>query len=190
MRPVPLASIESDASEGGRIFNSIRIYGFAATWVVVGVMVRLSLDPLIGFQFPYATLYFAVLLSAWYGGVGPAFAALALGVLAEIHFLLPPPRRLVDHEIGPGDRPRTVHRRGHGDRPDRRRHDVRATIGRAQPARRKSHQQSRRAIEGVCRSGAGRGCHVRSRDALCRGEPAVAGRLRSDRQADRKSLPL
>jgi PAS domain S-box-containing protein len=90
MRPVPLASIESDASEGGRIFNSIRIYGFAATWVVVGVMVRLSLDPLIGFQFPYATLYFAVLLSAWYGGVGPAFAALALGVLAEIHFLLPP----------------------------------------------------------------------------------------------------
>jgi PAS domain S-box-containing protein len=90
MRPVRLLSIESDGAEGGRIFNSIRIYGFAATWVVIGVMARLSLDPLIGFQFPYATLYFAVLLSAWYGGIGPALAALALGVLAEIHFLLPP----------------------------------------------------------------------------------------------------
>jgi PAS domain S-box-containing protein len=90
MRPMPLVSIESDESEGGRIFNSIRIYGFAATWVVIGVMARLSLDPLIGFQFPYATLYFAVLLSAWYGGVGPALAALGLGALAEIHFLLPP----------------------------------------------------------------------------------------------------
>jgi PAS domain S-box-containing protein len=96
MRPASLLSTESHVSteshalNGGRIFNAIRIYGFAATWVVIAVMARLSLDPLIGFQFPFATLYFAVLLSAWYGGVGPAFAALALGVLAEIHFLLPP----------------------------------------------------------------------------------------------------
>ena len=90
MRAAPLLSIERDEPQGGRVFDSIRIYGFAASWVVIGVMARLSLDPLIGFQFPYATLYFAVLLSAWYGGVGPALAALGLGVLAEIHFLLPP----------------------------------------------------------------------------------------------------
>jgi len=73
-----------------RILDFIRPYGFAATCVVLAVLARLSLDPLIGFQFPYGTLYFAVLLSAWYGGIGVALAALALGVLAEVHFILPP----------------------------------------------------------------------------------------------------
>jgi len=73
-----------------RILDFIRPYGFAATCVVLAVLARLSLDPLIGFQFPYGTLYFAVLLSAWYGGIGAALAALALGVLAEVHFILPP----------------------------------------------------------------------------------------------------
>jgi len=76
--------------DSGRLLNLIRIYGFAAGCVVLAVWARLSLDPLIGFQFPFATLYIAVLLSAWYGGTGSALAALALGVLAEVHFLLPP----------------------------------------------------------------------------------------------------
>jgi PAS domain S-box-containing protein len=91
MRPMPqLLSIERDGHDSGRLFNFIRPYVFAATCVVLAVLARLSLDPLIDFQFPYATLYFAVLLSAWYGGIGPALAALALAVLAEVHFILPP----------------------------------------------------------------------------------------------------
>src|SRR5882724_48624 len=90
MRPMPQFLTERHGHDGERILDFIRPYVFAATCVVLAVLARLSLDPLIGFQFPYATLYFAVLLSAWYGGIGAALVALALGVLAEVHFLLPP----------------------------------------------------------------------------------------------------
>src|SRR5437762_10309448 len=87
MGPTPQFSSthSGPAHHVSRILDFIRIYGFAAACVVVAVLARLSLDPLIGFQFPYATLYFAVFLSAWYGGIGAALAALALGVLAEVH---------------------------------------------------------------------------------------------------------
>ena len=67
-----------------------RAYGLAAISVVFATWIRLGLDPLLGFQFPYATLFFAVLLSAWYGGLGPAVASLMLGVIAATHFLLQP----------------------------------------------------------------------------------------------------
>ncbi len=92
MGPTPqFSSTHSRAAHDvPRIIDFIRPYGFAATCVALAVLARLSLDPLIGFQFPYGTLYFAVLLSAWYGGIGAALAALALAVLAEVHFILPP----------------------------------------------------------------------------------------------------
>jgi PAS domain S-box-containing protein len=42
-----------------------------------------------GNQFPFATLFFAVLLTAWYGGFGPALVAVVIGALTADYFLIP-----------------------------------------------------------------------------------------------------
>ena len=65
-------------------------YGFAAAAVAVATVLRLMLDPWLGDRFPFATLFFGVLVVAWYGGFGPALAASLLGALASAWFLLQP----------------------------------------------------------------------------------------------------
>ena len=65
-------------------------YGCAVVSVALSVSARLLLDPVLGNQFPFATLFFAVLLTAWFGGVRPALAAVSLGILAADYFLIPP----------------------------------------------------------------------------------------------------
>jgi len=64
-------------------------------------------DPLLELQFPMPRCISPVLLSAWYGGRRPAWAAPGLGGSPEDSLLLPPPRGLVgkrdwDQEIGIG----------------------------------------------------------------------------------------
>jgi PAS domain S-box-containing protein len=65
-------------------------YGFAAFSIALATWIRLLLDPVLGNQFPYATVFFAVLLTSWYGGFGPALAAVILGALSSAYFLIPP----------------------------------------------------------------------------------------------------
>ncbi len=65
-------------------------YGCAILSVVLATWVRLSLDPMLGLQYPYATIFFAVLLAAAYGGFHPGLAALILGALSSDYFLIPP----------------------------------------------------------------------------------------------------
>ncbi len=70
--------------------RSVLRYGFAAVSIALATWVRLLLDPVIGLhQFPFATLFFAIMLTAWYGGFRPALVAALLGSLASL-FLLPP----------------------------------------------------------------------------------------------------
>ncbi len=47
-------------------------YGCAVVSIALATWVRLLLDPVLGNDLPFATLLFAVLLTAWYGGVRPA----------------------------------------------------------------------------------------------------------------------
>src|SRR5580658_5919428 len=61
---------------------------FASVSLAIGA--RLLLDPMLGLQFPFATVFFAVLVTAWYGGCRPALVAVVLGALASDFFLLPP----------------------------------------------------------------------------------------------------
>jgi len=70
-------------------------YGAAVGSVAFATGFRLLLDPLIQHQFPFALLFFTVLLSAWYGGFGPALTATVAGAFASILFLLPPSLDLV-----------------------------------------------------------------------------------------------
>lgn len=69
-----------------------RRYGLALAAVAAAVLVRQSLQPVVGPQFPYATVYFAVLFAAWYGGAGPGVTATAVGALAALYLFVPPYR--------------------------------------------------------------------------------------------------
>jgi PAS domain S-box-containing protein len=48
----------------------------------------MGLDPLIGDEDPFSCFYVAVLLSAWYGGLGPSILALVLGATAAFALIL------------------------------------------------------------------------------------------------------
>ncbi|MBO0698805.1 MAG: DUF4118 domain-containing protein, partial [Zavarzinella sp.] len=65
-------------------------YLLAAAAAVLAVVVRRLLDPILGDTLPYATLFLAILVAAWYGGFGPAAFATVLGVPLVARFLLPP----------------------------------------------------------------------------------------------------
>lgn len=65
-------------------------YGCAVVCVALGTWVRLLLDPLLGDRDAFPTLLFAILVTAWYGGVGPALVAVVLAVFSVDWFLIPP----------------------------------------------------------------------------------------------------
>ena len=65
-------------------------YSFAAVSIAVATWVRLLLDPVLGLhQVPFATLFLAIMLTAWYGGFCPALVAALLGSLASLFLLAP-----------------------------------------------------------------------------------------------------
>lgn len=65
-------------------------YGCAVISVALAVWCRLLLDPVMGGQLPVFTLFLAVLLTAWYGGLQPALVAVALSGAAAQMILLRP----------------------------------------------------------------------------------------------------
>ncbi|MGA2779204.1 MAG: PAS domain S-box protein [Steroidobacteraceae bacterium] len=69
---------------------SLAQYGCAIGSVALAVAIRRLFDPVLGYQLPFATVFLAVLATAWYGGFRPAFVALMLGAFACDYFLLPP----------------------------------------------------------------------------------------------------
>ncbi|MBX3444872.1 MAG: PAS domain S-box protein [Planctomyces sp.] len=71
--------------------RAITPYFLAALSIAAATILRLLLNPLLDGEFPFATLFFAVLWSAWYGGLGTALAATAMGAVAAKYFLLEPP---------------------------------------------------------------------------------------------------
>jgi PAS domain S-box-containing protein len=86
-----------------REYSAATRYAVAVASIAVGTLSRLALDPLLAERFPFATLFLAVLVSAWFGGFGPALLACALGFVASAQFLLPPRGSLVvdsEHVFG------------------------------------------------------------------------------------------
>jgi len=65
-------------------------YGCAVGSIALAIGIRLLLDPVLGLQFPFVTVYLAVLITAYYGGGRPALTAVVLGAVALDFFLLPP----------------------------------------------------------------------------------------------------
>lgn len=58
--------------------------------VVVALLAKLWLAPFIGKETPFLLFFGSVMVSAWYGGVGPGLLASVLAALAVDYFFLPP----------------------------------------------------------------------------------------------------
>jgi len=65
-------------------------YGCAVVSVMAAVGLRRLLDPWLQLSFPFATIFFAILLTAWVGGFKPTLTAVFLGAIAADYFLLAP----------------------------------------------------------------------------------------------------
>lgn len=65
-------------------------YGCAIISTTLALIVRMLLMPAVQARFPYALMYFAITLTAWYGGFGPALFAMIVGYLEVAYFLVPP----------------------------------------------------------------------------------------------------
>ena len=64
-------------------------YAVAGASVVVATVGRIPLQPILGDSVPFLFYFPAVLFAAWFGGLGPALAATALGALASFLWMGP-----------------------------------------------------------------------------------------------------
>src|SRR6185295_17176300 len=74
----------------GNIRRDITRYAVAILATVTALLLRKLLDPLIGPQYPYNTMFLAVVVSAWYGGIRPAIVSMVLGAGAILYWFVPP----------------------------------------------------------------------------------------------------
>ncbi len=65
-------------------------YGYALASVALAAWLRSQLNPILHGTVLFAPFYLAILVSAWYGGTGPALAAVFAGDLLAGYFFLPP----------------------------------------------------------------------------------------------------
>jgi PAS domain S-box-containing protein len=65
-------------------------YAVAALSVVLAISVKLLIDPLVVQETPFLLIFGAIMVSAWFGGLGPGLAATALSAAATDYFFLPP----------------------------------------------------------------------------------------------------
>jgi signal transduction histidine kinase len=70
-------------------------YFIAASTALVALAVQGLLTLLLGDHSPYHTLWVALVLSAWYCGVGPSIVALTIGLLGVWYWFVPPPHSFV-----------------------------------------------------------------------------------------------
>lgn len=81
----------------GSLTNIVRIarspllrYGAAAAAVVVAAVIKAALAPALGNESPFLLFFGAVIVAAWFGGVGPSvFATLAAAFISAYYFFPP-----------------------------------------------------------------------------------------------------
>lgn len=69
-------------------------YTIALLVTAAGLLLRVALNPVWNGQLPYITLFPAVVISAWLGGLGPGLFATFLAAVGAAYFWLPPLRSL------------------------------------------------------------------------------------------------
>jgi two-component system, LuxR family, sensor kinase FixL len=70
--------------------RSVTRYALAVTAFIGSLVFRYALRDTLGLKVPYLQFYPAIIIAAWYGGLGPGVLVTALSALAAMYFLLPP----------------------------------------------------------------------------------------------------
>jgi PAS domain S-box-containing protein len=73
-----------------RSLDIVLRYGVAVLAVGVAMLAKFLLDPLTAQDTPFLLVFSAIIVSAWYGGLGPGLIATGLSVLATDYFFLYP----------------------------------------------------------------------------------------------------
>ena len=76
-------------------------YTIALLVTAAGLLLRLALEPVWHAQLPFITLFPAVMVSGWLGGLGPGLLTTCLAALGAAYFWMPPLRSL--WILGPGE---------------------------------------------------------------------------------------
>src|ERR1035438_132262 len=86
-----MVNLEHPDRENRELYRPLILrYGSAVVSIGLATWARLLLDPVLGNNLPYITLLFAVLVTAWYGGLWPALLAVFLGIFSADYFLALP----------------------------------------------------------------------------------------------------
>src|ERR1700680_77433 len=70
--------------------ENVRRYTLAVLAAIAALFLRKLLAPALGTENPFQTAWAAVVLSAWYCGVGPAIFAILLNLIGVWYWFLPP----------------------------------------------------------------------------------------------------
>lgn len=74
-----------------RIFeNIVARYAAAIAAILAALLVRRALTAFVGVDFPFITLFPAVIFAAWFCGIGPSILSVVLGVLGTRYLFLQP----------------------------------------------------------------------------------------------------
>jgi signal transduction histidine kinase len=74
----------------GTVGDAVRRYGLGILVAVVALSLRALLTPLLGDNNPYHTMWVAIVVAAWYLGIGPSILTTLVGVVGVWYWFLPP----------------------------------------------------------------------------------------------------
>lgn len=75
-------------------------YAFAIACALAAILLRAGLDSWWGFNFPYLTFQVAILMAAWFGGLGAGLLTTGLCALMAAYLWLPPTGSLLIETVG------------------------------------------------------------------------------------------
>ena len=81
------------------------LYAVALVTVVLATLLRMAAAPLLKNRAPFSTYFVALMITGWYGGLGPTLLATLLGTVAAVHFFVEPHGAI--YLYGPGALPGT-----------------------------------------------------------------------------------
>src|SRR3954464_5205127 len=89
-------SSPSDLPQGtSSLEERLRPYAWAILATLAAVALREALNPVLGTNLPFITVFPAVFIAAYFGGLGPTLLATALSVLAALYLFIEPRFALV-----------------------------------------------------------------------------------------------
>ena len=85
--------------EGGdKGYDVVQRYAFGVSAAIAALLLRQLLQPLLGENNPYHTVWAAVVFSAWYCGLGPSIVTALISLVGVWYWFVPPRHSFVLHD--------------------------------------------------------------------------------------------